>query len=35
MVNLLNEYETVTEAGYESNKDVKIGHIDSILVSSF
>lgn len=35
MVNLFNEYETITEAGYESNKDVKIGHIDSIHISRF
>lgn len=35
MVNLLNEYETIAEAGYESNKDVKIGRIDSIDISCF
>lgn len=35
MVNLLNEYETIVEAGYESNKDVKIGRIDSIHISRF
>lgn len=35
MPNLLNDFETVTEAGYLSNRDVCIQRLDSIYISKF